>query len=245
MKKYKQKCGKTVGCYLAIFALLLMNCACDSDDNITPTDYKALEIMTLINTPDGLDFELQRSEDSEIIRIETDQQLADTTLVDGTRMLVYYKTQLCDTSLRPMPARILQLGYVAFDTVRAKSINEIAMLPPSQLEVISRWRTGKYLNLRSEIEYDGNSRSFSIVADQSTLNNSQIDCYIYNTGSPVSENSIDRRAYGSFFLGDLWDMPQLQRIRVYTNGVSDKSSYFDIDKNSNTPKEFGQLATFD
>lgn len=211
--------------------VLLMLAKCSSDvDMPQPTACRFIDIVTLFNSEKGLKFELQRSADSEIIPLQTQQFLVDTIIRDGTRMIIHYEAEFSDTSLRPMPVKLLQIGSVAFDTVRSGLEKIIKRLPSPQLKMQSIWRTGNYLNLQAKIEYDGTPRSFAIIADNATLDSPQVDCYIYNVGKPVGENYIDTKIYGSFYIGNLWQLPNLQRLRIYDKGINDKTSFIDIVK---------------
>lgn len=215
--------------FVFIFALSIIIYACKKDDEPYPIKYEAVDLVTVIHndTRKGIELELQRSDKSEKYRMQAPQYI-DTTIPCGQRVLASYEAELSDTAKRPMPILLTGMAMIPFDTIRTKPIKEIESLPSPQLSILSCWKSGNFINFQVELQYDGNSRSFSMIADETTIGKNQLDCFLYNTGESVSENFIDTRNYGSFFVGDILsdDLPNI--IRIYTNGIADKNSFIDI-----------------
>jgi hypothetical protein len=130
-----------------------------------------------------------------------------------------------------MPVRLHQMGLITFDTIRVVANDKMADLADARMTVVSVWRTGMYMNLQAKVEFDGEKRSFAVVADETTLGSPIVECYLCNVGSDVGVTVIDRHAYGSFFMGDIWTMPTTERVRLHLNWVSDEKSYVDMVKN--------------
>lgn len=213
---------------LLLPTLTVLLFACDSDEPKYPTPYKAIEIVTMLsNDEDGMQLELVGRNDNEGVILTTNQHLT-TDIQPGRRVIIEFKAELNDTSKRPMPIQLKQIGLIPFDTIQAINIAEIATKNNPQLDIISTWRTGNFINIQTNIKYDGNNRSFSIVADKATIDNDTIECYLYNTNDKVSENYIDRHIYGSFYIGQLVNKLHTRYIKLYTNGVDDKNSFIDI-----------------
>lgn len=196
-----------------------------------PTDHRFVELLTVIENDKGMRLEKVGINDSESIMLTTDQYV-DVPLERGRRVIAEYGVADTDLSRRPMPVRLHQMGLIEFDTIRAVSYEKMADLADSRMKLVSVWRTGQFINLQAKVEYDGEKRSFTIVADESTLSNPIVECYLCNSGSEVSATVIDRHAYGSFFMGDLWNRPTLERVRLYLNSASEENSFVDIVKNS-------------
>lgn len=216
--------------YIMILTAILATSSCSKDDIEYPTPIRSVDIVTCTDTQSGMKFELQRAQESEIIPLITSQSI-NTSIPPGRRVIIEYEAAATDTALRPIPVKLLQIGLIPFDTIRSESLNKILSLPAPQMQIISIWRTGCYINMQTDMEFDGNTRSYSITADRQTIGTDIVECYLYNTGEEVSPNHISRRSYASFFIGEIWQNPDLKQIRLYTNGARDKNSYIDIAKN--------------
>lgn len=217
-----------------IAILLLLPASCKEDSEPYPTKYWAVDIVTLQanSSQIGMRFNLQRNSRAEKINLYAAQYL-DTLIPRGTRVLISYEAELADTSRRPMPISLLGISFIAFDTVRQLPIKNIEALAKPQLSIVSCWQADGFINFQADLQYDGNSREFSLVADENTVGKPLLECYLYNTGKPVSENFIDRRNYGSFFAGELLSLPEVEKIRIYTDGADNKNSHIDLELNPN------------
>ena len=215
--------------FVVLLVLFCIFFACCKDEEPYPVKYQAVDLVTFIANDmyQGITLELKRSDKSEKYRMKAPQYI-DTIIPRGRRVLVSYEAEMADTVKRPMPILLTGLAMIPFDTVCPKSIEEIKKLPLPQLSVLSCWKSGDFINFQVELQYDGNSRSFSLVADENTIGKQQLDCYLYNMGKPVSENFIDTRNYGSFFAGDFLSKDCPGVVRIYTNGTADKKSFIDI-----------------
>ncbi len=215
--------------YAIILAMCMIMLSCKEDTEPYPTKYWAVDLVTFIRNDDrnGISVELQRTDKAEKYRMNAPQYI-DTIIPRGRRVLVSYEAELADTSKRPMPILLTGMSLIPFDTIRPMPIEEIGRLHKPQINVLSCWKSGKFVNFQVELQSDGNERSFSIVADASTISSSRLDCYLYNTGEPVGENYIDSRDYGSFFAGEVINGFSTEIIRIFTNGVDDKKSFIDI-----------------
>lgn len=201
---------------IPLISLLLLLTACrDREEPDMPTPYQTLEIATFLGQDDkGSDWEIQRISDISPRRLHTSQTLEEE-LTPGRRLLVYFRSAMADTALNPMPVTLLQVGAVAFDTVKSRPLGEIRLLPRPQLTVTSQWLTGDYINMQTLMEYDGNTRGFGLVANMKTLDADTLECYLYLTGEEVTPDYVNRRVYGSFYLGNLKRNPA-QAIRLHT-----------------------------
>lgn len=217
-----------------VIAILISVAGCKEDSEPYPTKYWAIDIVTLKsnNKALGMTFELQRNTLSEKKLLRAAQYL-DTAISAGTRVLINYEAEMSDTSKNPLPITLIGLNYIPFDTVRAMSLSQIEKLEKPQLEIVSCWQSGDFVNFQINLQYDGNDRSFNLVADETTIGTSCVDCYLYNEGRPVSENYIDRRYYGSFFVGNVLSENITRQIRIFTGGIDNKNSYIDLKINPN------------
>ena len=215
--------------WLALMAVVLIGCS--KDDVDYPTAHRFVELLTVLkNDAQGMELEKVGLNDSECVLLTTEQHV-DAQLERGRRVIAEYSVSDADVSSRPMPVRLHQMGLITFDTIRVVANDKMADLADARMTVVSVWRTGMYMNLQAKVEFDGEKRSFAVVADETTLGSPIVECYLCNVGSDVGVTVIDRHAYGSFFMGDIWTMPTTERVRLHLNWASDEKSYVDMVKN--------------
>lgn len=216
---------------LNLMILLSLQCfwvGCNEEDVEYPTNYRFVEIVTVVKNDKGMELEKVGLNDSGITKLITNQWV-DEYIAEGRRVIVEYEVANENIASNPMPVNLLQMGLIAFDTLKSVSRQEIEQLEKPKVELISLWRTGDFINLQTALQYDGKNQILSIVADESTREDSTVVCYLYNRGETVGENYVSRHSYGSYYIGDIWNSETLERIRLFVN---DEKSYVDIVKNS-------------
>lgn len=222
--------NQNVGIFL-LMSLVLLFVECGRDDVDYPTDYRYVEILTVLKNDKGMILEKVGVNDEETIKMTTNQWV-DADLERGRRVIAEYSVEADKLNQRPMPIKLHQMGYIQFDTVKyqPKSVIENGSCP--KIEIISLWRTGRFINLQSEVGYDGKSQLYTIVADKMTAGQAIVECYLQNKGELVGDNSIYRHSYASFYIGEIWDSPTLERVRLYLPSSGNEKYYIDIVKNS-------------
>lgn len=222
--------SQNIGVFLLmLFMLLLSGCGNDSVDY--PTDYRYVDILTVLKNDKGMILEKVGINDDETIKMTTNQWV-DADLEKGRRVIAEYSVEADRLNQRPMPIKLHQMGFIQFDTIQFQPMNMIENSSCPKIEIISLWRTGNFINLQSKIAYDGKSQLYTIVADDMTADKAIVECYLLNKGELVGDNSIYRHSYASFYIGDIWDSPTLERVRIYLPSNEDEKYYIDIVKNS-------------
>lgn len=216
---------------IILISIVLFINSCNNDDVNYPTNHRFVDIVTVIKNNKGMKLEKVALNDQGVTTLITNQWV-DAYLAKGRRVIVEYEVSDENITLNPMPVNLIQIGLIAFDTIKYAQYREIELMERPKAKLVSAWRTGDFINLQTELKYDGNNQMLSILADESTKGKSIVECYLYNKGEIVGENSIDRHTYCSYYIGDVWDSSTIERIRLYTNGIDDKKSYVDILKNS-------------
>ena len=222
--------NQKVGMFLLMSFVFLL-AGCGDDDMNYPTDYRYVEILTILKNDKGMILEKVGINDEENINMTTNQWV-DADLEKGRRVIAEYSVEADKLDQRPMPIKLHQMGLIQFDTVQyqSKSVIENGSCP--KIEIISLWRTGHFINLQCEIGYDGKKQLYTIVADQMTADQAIVECYLRNEGELIGDNSIYRHSYASFYIGEIWDRPTLKCVRLYFSDSGSEKYYIDIVKNS-------------
>lgn len=124
-----------------------------------------------------------------------------------------FASDFSDTARAEVPIELNGFYVVLTPPVELAPHIVIADLPSGEASIISQWRTGEWINVKLEAAYNGTSRSIGLTADESTLDDATVKCYIYNPGDPVGPNSVGRTAYASFFIGALNLRPD-QKVEI-------------------------------
>ena len=98
------------------------------------------------------------------------------------------------------------------------------------MKLRSLWRTGEFINLHCQVEYTSKARTFMLVADESTLANDTVDCYLVHDLRGET-GTFWRDCYASFNVGALWKKDYFKCLRVYINDVTYPGiGYYDFKK---------------
>lgn len=182
--------------------LTLVVASCSDDESTYPTPYKATAMVTVLsNSPSGLLLEEYMSPSS--MRMLSATHVESKYFSVGRRLLVSYNANLADTMLNPVPVRLTGYRVIQFDTIRTMPLEQIVASPKGGVKVRSQWISGNFLNFQCRLLFDGSTRDYTLVADESTLANPEIDCYFVATRSAVADSSVYRRDFASFYFGTL------------------------------------------
>ncbi len=195
-----------------LIPLLSLLAACSSDEPQQPTPVNRIDIVTLESTDPVARFILYSPGDRGQKTLIASQPLGEE-IDRGARLLIDYDAAVGDTARAEVPIELNGFYVVLTPPVELAPHIVIADLPSGEASIISQWRTGEWINVKLEAAYNGTSRSIGLTADESTLDDATVKCYIYNPGDPVGPNSVGRTAYASFFIGALNLRPD-QKVEI-------------------------------
>ena len=126
--------NKNVGIFL-LMSLVLLFVECGRDDVEYPTDYRYVEILTVLKNDKGMILEKVGVNDEETIKMTTNQWV-DADLERGRRVIAEYSVEADKLNQRPMPIKLHQMGYIQFDTVKyqPKSVIENGSCPKIEIK---------------------------------------------------------------------------------------------------------------
>ncbi len=195
-----------------LLPLLIAVASCSSDEPAQPTPVNRVDIVTLEATSPVAKFILDLPGTSGKKVLVASEALGEDLEMDS-RMLIEYEASAADTARSEVPIKLEYFSSVLtlpLDPVPHALIEE---LPSGEATLISQWRTGDWINVQLEAAYNGTQRAIAVAADESTLEDPVVECYIFNPGEPVGPNSVGRRAYASFSIADLNLRPD-QKVSV-------------------------------
>jgi hypothetical protein len=94
----------------------------------------------------------------------------------------------------------------------------------------SLWRTGEFINLHCMVEYTGKTRTFMLVADETTLADDTVHCYLVHD-LRGEQATFWRDCYASFNVGALWHKDTFKCLRFHLTDVAfPDTEYYDFIK---------------
>lgn len=193
--------------------IVLALSSCKDNDSGTPDPIVSNIVTYEATTEDGSvsTFSFQAVDDSPLITISANWK-APAELKPGTRLLAYYTTTTPNES---GPVELKSLVQIPGGT--PKDTTAITNLTGEELGLQAMWRSGSYLNLNAGVYFTGQASEVSLLVDTSTLQQPEVDTYVYighNPDSPVDGTTATRMLVASWNIADIWTQPTLQTLRV-------------------------------
>lgn len=203
---------------IAILALLFTAACTDTYDGPVQDEYR-YDLVTYLGYSDGNALFENVGRNDGASTYLSGALRAEPSYTKGIRVLLSYNLSgdsLSGTADNPQPITIKTVSSATTDTLRYTSKERIDTLGREDIQLISIWRTGNYINLQGEVLYTGKSRYFYLLADGATLDNDTVDCYlINNTHGQQTYNW--RRFYASFYVGGALGRSTCSVVRVILN----------------------------
>jgi len=211
---------------LLTMALLAM-ASCDKHEDIDRayTDYRYDIVTYLGQNETGAVFEYLGHGDSTAVSLQSQVSVSD--IKTNQRVLLRY--DFADQQAgNHRDITVYGCNAIISDSLRQSQTAD--SLPRHQMKLRSVWRTGPYLNLRCQVEYTGKSRTFMLVADESTLASDTVHCYLVHD-LRGERPTFWRDCYASFSIGALWKRPSLKCMRVHLNDLTyPDTEFYDFNK---------------
>lgn len=146
----------------------------------------------------------------------------------GQRTMVnYVVTGEATRNIRDISIR--GVSHVLFDSLRMSSIDNINGYPNNPMQLKSIWRTGNFININCLLQYTGRPRQFAMIMDKDTWHEEIVDVYVIDNVMGA-ETYFYRKAYASFFVGNVWYLPTCRTLRVHLNVENYPEQYYDFSK---------------
>ena len=213
MKRMKVIMNNRVICTLLCSMMLAVLPSCNGDDAPQPTPVSFTDFATVVTSGEGQDTQLdiQRTPSSPVVRLRSSQTLEGAKA--GQRIVVCWQASPADTVLRPVPAVIRSAAAIPYCKVKAYSMDEIRRLNQVSYKVLSAARVGDYLNMQLTVQSNARDTRFAMVADEATLEQETVDCYLVGENLPENGAYVNRRTYASFDVSGIAPRPG-QQVRL-------------------------------
>lgn len=207
----------------AIAAILPALQSCSDDNTPATAVYQTIATFTG-NNGNTCSFAYQAIDDSPLITLTAEGNVEETeTQKPGMRCFLTYTLGVNTPPNHSGNVNILSIAKVYQDTV--ESVPTIPADFTDPYSVVTLTRSGLYLNLYCVVPEVGfDNRSFTIVADQSTLTSDYPQIYLSMSTKPDATPSMDTRAIGSFFIGPVWQLATAKGVDVHVSSEANPSN---------------------
>lgn len=199
---------------------------CSNDEQPPAIDFQ-FNMVTYNGMAGGANFSYQSYDDSpEIILRAPD--IKNINMRVGQRTMMNYVV-IKEETANIQDISIRGVANVLFDSLRVSSLENINQLPNNPMQLKSVWRTGNFINLNCLLQYTGQARQFMMIMDRETWHNEIVDVYVIDNVMNA-ETYFYRKAYGSFFVGNVWNLSTCRTLRVHLNVENYPEKYYDFSK---------------
>lgn len=147
----------------------------------------------------------------------------------GQRVLLSYTAPDASHHIK---VKGINYGNVASDSLRV-NVKPVADYPKHPIKLGAIWRTGRYINLRCEVEYTGKARALYLMADRASLGRDTIEVHLVHDIGEGADTYFWRTCYGSYEVGAAIDRESCHVIRVHVADLtypSVKTYCFEVNK---------------
>lgn len=195
--------------------------ACKNDDEPASNlpQSAVYDFVTLKeSSADGSVFTMRKSGDSPLISYYSDIDFSRIqTIQDGDRLILCYDRIGGDVYTS---GAIEIYGYVQLSSTELKALYGTSAdydgwaSPP--MKVNSLWRSGRYINLDTEISVFHAMRpeSMVMVADKSSLSGEYPELHIVYENAENNDGDNPYRVYASFDISEIWDLPGCKGVTI-------------------------------
>lgn len=202
----------------ALFAVLLTMPAlqsCTDDDNGPNTVYYTNIVTFDKNEGPYMIYSYQKQNDSPLIELQARGNVDTKVLAEGSRTLITYSYADKDNVGGSGMINLLNIQHIYTDTVSV--VPAVPVDFSETYKTVALQRSGIWLNLYCEVEYvePFRARKFTIVADESTLDDEIPQLYLGTTVSDAGVKSVDSRTYVSVNINKVWSLPTCKGVDVH------------------------------
>ena len=214
---------------ILLIAVLAALISCDKQEDIDRayTDYRYDIVTYLGQNGTGAVFEYLGHGDSASIMLQSRVDISEDTKTNERVLLRYDYADTRGGANRDID--VYGCSNIFNDSLRQTTSPRDSM-PRHEVKLRSLWRTGEFINLHCQVEYTGKAQALMLVADQATLQQDTVDCYLVHSLRGES-GTFWRDCYASFNVGALWKRSSFKCLRVFINDVTfPDTEYYDFNK---------------
>lgn len=207
-------------------AILLPSCDKDKSDDGYPDDV-CIDFATFVSTSDnGTVFTLRKNGDSPLITLTAAVKVDTSKLKPGTRVLIQYLPSGGQAPYESGSITLYAIGMIVTGDINTQPLSEIESWMSEPVKLTSMTRSGEYLDVWAQGDYDSKITRFCLAADEATLADDYPQLYLVFEGDKGI--GYPHQLYASFTLSNVWDLPTCKGVTVnyLTSGGNQRLTFY-------------------
>lgn len=207
--------------------------SCSDDDKYSGMPTSAVyDFVTIDSTSDkGSVFTMQKNGDSPLISYHAPVNFSKIEGISvGDRIILCYNRTDGETYTS---GNIDVYGYALMSNTQKTAVKDStaqsAGFACQPMKVNALWRTGRYINVDTEISVfmAARPKTFILAADSTTLNDDVPKLHLYYSNEDGNDGYSPYTIYGSFDINDLWSRNECKGVEIYyITSTGEKSQLF-------------------
>lgn len=193
-------------------AAVLPSCNKDKSDDGYPDDI-CVDFATFVSTSDnGTIFTLRKSGDSPLITLTAAVKVDTSKLKPDTRVLIQYVPSGGQAPYESGAIALYGIGLIVTGDIDAQPLSEIESWTSQPVKATSITRSGEYLDIWAQGDYDTKITRFCLAADEATLSDDYPQLYLVFEGDKGI--GYPHQLYASFTLSSVWNLATCKGVTV-------------------------------
>ena len=200
--------------------------SCSSTKTNEFPDNTCVDFATFVSTSDnGSVFTLRKNGDSPLITLTAPVKIDISQLKPGTRVLIRYLPSGGQAPYESGPITLYGIGFIFTGDVDPEPLETIESWKSDVIKLMSMTRSGEYLDIWAQGDYGDKATRFSLVVDETTLDDEYPQLYLVFEGD--NGLGFPHQLYASFTLSNVWDRSTCKGVTVhYHNGNGNETQTF-------------------
>lgn len=213
----RRRLSNAVAVTLAVSAPMLQGCdkGENANDSVVPTLYDVVELKE--QTAESTEFLLYRPDAVEAVSLTTARPVfsASDEIEAGNCVFMAY-TPVNGGSEGSQSVKVEAWGRVNNGALLKGAPESLDGWDADPVWLMSLWRAGGKVVVRSMLTYDSEPRVFALVMDETTLEEEYPDAYLVHQRRSDRPN-FKRQYYSAFDVSALWSYASCKGLRIHVN----------------------------
>lgn len=166
-------------------------------------------------TDNGLSFSFQQIDDSPLVSLTASgiRFKESDSISPGQRMVIYYHP-LSGVAYKSGEIELVGASPITSGKLASGHIADFPEWNRDRVYVYSMWRTGQYMNLHCRLTYSTVPRTFALMVDSASINDSIPQLYVlHQLADPTDYH--DREYYVSWDMDALWKRQSVKGVDIH------------------------------
>jgi hypothetical protein len=210
---------------LVLGAVVFSSCNVSSNENGNGNNNTLYTFATVAAVGDtGATFTFRKEDDSPLITLTSTQSFNKDTVKVGMRVFIAYTIE-SNQAYTSGPVTITGMLSPFGGDILAGYAKDYSQFASQQIKLDAMWRSGEYLNVTATAPYYQNPKTFKLVVDSTTIDDTYPKAYLIFESDREIDLVSDKAVYGSFDLSPVWNLETFKGLEVTVNNSGTLRTY--------------------